>query len=90
MEVEANYAFDAYRQMYYEGGVGSVYLWDLDEGFAGVVLLKKQVSVNRLGGIRYTSSKSMSPLHSEPTTTNLHPPSYYTSLDLPPHPKTIP
>jgi hypothetical protein len=26
---------------YYEGGVSSVYLWDLDEDFAGVVLLKK-------------------------------------------------
>ena len=26
---------------YYEGGVSSVYFWDLDEGFAGVVLLKK-------------------------------------------------
>ncbi len=49
MEVEANYAFDVYRQMYYEGGVGSVYLWDLDEGFAGVVLLKKQVSGERAG-----------------------------------------
>lgn len=41
MEVEANAAFDVYRSMYYDGGVGSVYLWDLDEGFAGVVLLKK-------------------------------------------------
>jgi len=29
--------------MYFEGGVSSVYLWDLehDGGFAGVVLLKK-------------------------------------------------
>jgi F-actin capping protein, beta subunit len=26
---------------YFEGGVSSVYLWDLDDGFAGVVLLKK-------------------------------------------------
>lgn len=26
---------------YYEGGVSSVYFWDLEEGFAGVVLLKK-------------------------------------------------
>ena len=26
---------------YYEGGVSSVYFWDLDDGFAGVVLLKK-------------------------------------------------
>jgi hypothetical protein len=29
---------------YYEGGVSSVYLWDLDDGgFAGVVLLKKSI-----------------------------------------------
>jgi len=27
---------------YYEGGISSVYLWDLDDGgFAGVVLFKK-------------------------------------------------
>jgi len=47
MEVQANEAFDVYRQMYYEGGnsVGSVYFWDLDGGgFAGVVLLKKTVT----------------------------------------------
>lgn len=25
---------------YYEGGVSSVYFWDIDEGFAGVVLVK--------------------------------------------------
>ena len=29
---------------YYEGGVSSVYFWDLDDGFAGVVLLKKSTS----------------------------------------------
>lgn len=29
------------RSRYYEGGVSSVYFWDLDDGFAGVVLLKK-------------------------------------------------
>lgn len=30
---------------YYEGGVSSVFLWDLDDGgFAGVVLLKKGMS----------------------------------------------
>ena len=26
---------------YYEGGTSSVYLWDLDHGFAGAILLKK-------------------------------------------------
>ncbi|KAK7418993.1 F-actin-capping protein subunit beta [Neonectria magnoliae] len=41
MEVRANEAFDIYRELYYEGGVSSVYFWNLDDGFAGVVLLKK-------------------------------------------------
>ena len=41
MEVAANQAFDVYRELYYEGGVSSVYFWNLDDGFAGVVLLKK-------------------------------------------------
>jgi hypothetical protein len=36
LEIEANTAFDQYRDMYFEGGgVSSVYLWDLDSGFAG-------------------------------------------------------
>jgi len=29
---------------YFEGGISSVYLWDMDDGFAGCVLLKKAVS----------------------------------------------
>ncbi|SCU77868.1 LAME_0A02498g1_1 [Lachancea meyersii CBS 8951] len=40
----ANESFDIYRDLYYEGGVSSVYLWDLGDDtddFAGVVLLKK-------------------------------------------------
>lgn len=42
LEIEANDAFDHYRQLYFEGGVSSVYLWDLESGgFAGVVLIKK-------------------------------------------------
>ncbi|KAG7528676.1 hypothetical protein FFLO_06007 [Filobasidium floriforme] len=42
LEVGMNEAFDTYREMYFEGGSSSVYLWDLEEGgFAGVVLLKK-------------------------------------------------
>ncbi|OBZ72356.1 F-actin-capping protein subunit beta [Grifola frondosa] len=45
LEITANEAFDTYREMYYEGGVSSVFLWDLDDGgFAGVVLLKKALS----------------------------------------------
>lgn len=44
LEIETNKAFDIYRDLYYDGGVGSVYFWDLDDGFAGVVLLKKGIS----------------------------------------------
>jgi hypothetical protein len=31
------------RCRYYEGGISSVYFWDIDEGFAGCVLLKKGI-----------------------------------------------
>ncbi|TPX35863.1 hypothetical protein SmJEL517_g01739 [Synchytrium microbalum] len=41
LEVSANEAFDTYRELYFEGGVSSVYMWDLDDGFASVVLIKK-------------------------------------------------
>jgi len=42
LEIQANSAFDTYRELYYEGGVSSVYLWDLEpSGFAGVILIKK-------------------------------------------------
>lgn len=49
MEVKANEAFDVYRDLYYEGGVSSVYLWNLDDGFAGVVLLKKGKDWHSIG-----------------------------------------
>jgi capping protein beta len=49
LEVAANESFDVYRELYYEGGVGSVYFWDLDDGFAGVILLKKGTSIQRSG-----------------------------------------
>lgn len=49
MEIKANEAFDIYRELYYEGGVSSVYLWNLDDGFAGVVLLKKCESAVHTG-----------------------------------------
>lgn len=37
LEAHANEVFDAYREQYYEGGVSSVYLWELDddEGVGG-------------------------------------------------------
>ncbi|KAG0221827.1 F-actin-capping protein subunit beta [Mortierella sp. GBAus27b] len=41
LELAANEAFDTYRELYFEGGVSSVYFWDLEPHFAGVVLIKK-------------------------------------------------
>jgi len=41
LEIDANTAFEQYRDMYFEGGVSSVYLWDLEPGFAGCILIKK-------------------------------------------------
>ena len=45
LEIQANEAFDTYRELYYEGGVSSVYLWEADDptggNFAGVVVIKK-------------------------------------------------
>ncbi|KAH3667853.1 hypothetical protein WICMUC_005253 [Wickerhamomyces mucosus] len=47
LEIKLNNAFDNYRDLYYEGGVSSVYVWndeesgDIDDGFSGVVLIKK-------------------------------------------------
>ncbi|KAJ3411541.1 hypothetical protein HDV05_002060 [Chytridiales sp. JEL 0842] len=43
LEVAANEAFDTYRELYFDGGVSSVYMWDLDDGFAAVVLIKKSI-----------------------------------------------
>lgn len=47
MEIEFNELFDAYRELYFEGGTSSVYLWDLDEGFAACFLIKKDVEKDR-------------------------------------------
>lgn len=44
MEEALNSAVDVYRELYYEGGTSSAYLWALDEGFAGCVLFKKSAS----------------------------------------------
>jgi len=41
IEVQANDVFDIYRDLYFEGGVSSVYCWDLEDGFAAVILIKK-------------------------------------------------
>lgn len=43
LEVAANEAFDTYRDLYYGGGVSSVYTFDIDDKFAVVVLIKKGI-----------------------------------------------
>lgn len=46
--MRANYPLIG-KNRYYEGGTSSVYFWDLDDGFAGVVLLKKSTCCILLG-----------------------------------------
>eukprot|EP01034_Spumella_vulgaris_P030776 gene30776-38040_t len=58
MEIEFNELFDAYRELYFEGGTSSVYLWDLDHGFAACFLIKKNVE-----GDRYVKSGSWDSIH---------------------------
>lgn len=43
MNFTYQYHFNSYldSHRYYEGGISSVYLWDMDLGFAGVILIKK-------------------------------------------------
>lgn len=43
LEVQANEIFDSYRELYYQGGVSSVYMWDLEPGFAACFLVQKDV-----------------------------------------------
>merc|ERR1711920_716847 len=47
LEETFNEVFDVYKTSYYEGGVSSVYLWELDEGFAGAFLIRKELSQSR-------------------------------------------
>lgn len=49
LEIEANEVFDIYRDLYFEGGVSSVYCWDLDNGFAACVLIKKMQDQSKKG-----------------------------------------
>lgn len=78
VEVQLNAAFDTYREMYFEGGVSSVYLWDQDEepsmtkdmSFAGVVLLKKgELGGGEQGGLRLDGPPPQAETHALPTTT---------------------
>ncbi len=45
LEEKCNAVFDSYRNLYYEGGVSSVYLWDQDSpaSFAGCFIIKKEI-----------------------------------------------
>lgn len=50
LEIIANEAFDTYRNQYYEGGISSVYVWDVPDipaAFTAAVLVKK---VSESGG----------------------------------------
>ncbi|KAH3744218.1 subunit of heterodimeric actin capping protein cap32/34 [Pelomyxa schiedti] len=49
IEVQANEVFDIYRDLYYEGGVSSVYCWDVDGGFASCILIKKSQDQSKKG-----------------------------------------
>jgi capping protein beta len=49
IETQANEVFDIYRDLYFEGGVSSVYCWDLDSGFASVILIKKTQDQSKKG-----------------------------------------
>lgn len=44
LEILFNEVFDAYKTSYYEGGVSSVYLWELEEGFGAVFLIRKETA----------------------------------------------
>lgn len=68
LEIQLNAAFDTYREMYFEGGVSSVYLWDLDDepqgkemNFAGVVLVKK--TLQSQSGVPTAPAGSWDSLH---------------------------
>ncbi|KAJ1459630.1 F-actin-capping protein subunit beta [Pelagophyceae sp. CCMP2097] len=66
VELEANQLFDAYRELYFEGGTSSVYLWDLEGGFAGCFLVKKGVS-----GHKYVSTGGWDSIHVVELTTTV-------------------
>merc|ERR1712196_350322 len=68
IEVEANELFDSYRELYYEGGASSVYLWDIDGGFAGCFLIKKKVSGGRYVNKGSWDSINVVEVHEESST----------------------
>lgn len=48
LEIAANEAFDTYREMYYEGGISSVYAYDAEDKFVVVVLIKKGTHIHKI------------------------------------------
>jgi len=48
-EMSFNKGIGIYRELYFEGGVSSSYLWDTDSGFAGCALIKKTQDQTRGG-----------------------------------------
>jgi len=59
LEIQMNNDFDIYRDLYYEGGVSSVYCWDLDNGFAAVILIKKTQDLAKRQGLPKNSWDSI-------------------------------
>ncbi|CCI50768.1 unnamed protein product [Albugo candida] len=47
LEKQANELFDVYRELYYQGGVSSAYLWDIGKGLAACVVFKKDITQHR-------------------------------------------
>jgi len=47
LEQEANDLFDHYRHQYFEGGVSSVYMWDLETGFAACFCIQKEAQADK-------------------------------------------
>ena len=72
MEESLNSAVDVYRELYYEGGISSAYLWALDEGFAGVVLFKKMASAGGTEGKGGWDSIHVLEVNEAPTKRNAH------------------
>jgi capping protein beta len=51
IEVRANTAFNAYRQLYFQGGISSVYLWEIDTNVIGLgVFIKNEVNTTLRSG----------------------------------------
>jgi capping protein beta len=58
LEIECNAVFDVYRHLYFEGGVSSVYMWDLEQrdGFAACFCVQKEAKSDEHGLTGYWSS----------------------------------